>query len=208
MPGGVAFVAACAAGYVAGSFPSAYLAGRLVKGVDLRTVGSGNLGATNVYREIGAPAAIAVLAVDAAKGWLPVTYLPALFSASSDSVLPVAVGAAALIGHTKPVFLLWRGGGKGVATAAGVFLALSPAALAIATAVFAVAVAFTRYVSVGSVAAAAALPAAVAVTTGPRGPVFVSSLIVAAFVIWRHKTNMGRLREGREVRLGRPGGSR
>ena len=205
MPYGVAFAAACAAAYVAGSFPTAYLAGRLLKGVDLRTIGSGNLGATNVYREIGAPAAIAVLAADAAKGWLPVTYLPALLGAAGDAVLPVAVGAAAVIGHTKPVFLLWRGGGKGVATAAGVFLALAPTALAIAVAVFAVAVAVTRFVSVGSIASAAVLPAAVAVTTGPRGPVFIASLAVAAFVIWMHRTNMVRLRRGSEAKFGRPG---
>jgi glycerol-3-phosphate acyltransferase PlsY len=208
MPNGIAFAVACAAGYVAGSFPTAYVAGRVLKGVDLRAVGSGNLGATNVYREVGAPAAIAVLAIDVAKGWLPVMYLPALVGASGDAVLPVAVGAAAVIGHTKPVFLLWRGGGKGVATAAGVFLALAPVALAIAFAVFAVAVAITRFVSVGSIASAAALPVAVAITTGPRGAVFVASLAVAAFVIWRHKTNMVRLREGKEAKLGRPGGTR
>ena len=104
--------------YLAGSVPTAYLAGRLLKGIDLRKAGSGNLGATNVYRNLGAPAAIMVLAIDVAKGALPVRFLPGLLhagDAGGDAALwwALAFGVATIIGHVRPVFLLWRGGGKG-----------------------------------------------------------------------------------------------
>ena len=102
--------------YLAGSFPSAYLAGRAIKGVDLRTMGSGNLGATNVYRNLGAPAALAVLVLDALKGALPVALLPGLLAAryvpgaTAELGWALAFGGAAILGHAKPIFLLWRGG--------------------------------------------------------------------------------------------------
>lgn len=198
---------ACAIGYVAGSFPSAYLAGRLLKGVDLRTVGSGNLGATNVLRVAGAPAAAAVLVVDVAKGFLPVVFVPRLFGADGHAWWHIAVGVAAVLGHAKPVFLLWRGGGKGVATAAGVFLALAPAALGIAVAAFVIAVAISRFVSLASIVAAVVLPIAVNMTLGPRSPVFLASVGLGAFVIWRHRSNIGRLMRGEEPKV-RSGGAR
>lgn len=191
--------------YLCGSFPSAYLAGRLVKGFDLRTRGSGNLGATNVYREIGALAAVVVLLLDAAKGWVAVALVPRWLDAGSSAWIPVALGAAAIAGHAKPVFLLWRGGGKGVATGGGVFLALVPPAVAISAAAFAVVVAITRYVSLGSLAAAAAMPTAIYFFRGPESAVFQASLVIAAFVIWSHRVNIGRLMRGEERRIGRPG---
>ena len=191
--------------YLCGSFPSAYLAGRLVKGVDLRTRGSGNLGATNVYREVGAVAAIVVLLFDAAKGWVAVALVPQWLALGDSAWVPVALGAAAILGHAKPIFLLWRGGGKGVATGGGVFLALVPPAVGVSALAFAIVVVTTRYVSLGSLAAAAAMPTAVYFFRGPASAVFQASLIISAFVVWSHRVNIGRLMRGEERRIGRPG---
>jgi glycerol-3-phosphate acyltransferase PlsY len=162
--------------YVAGSFPSAYIAGRSLKGIDLRTVGSGNLGATNVYRNLGAVPAIVVLLVDALKGALPVYFLPGLLDAgqpgsSSAMSWALAYGLAAIAGHAKPVFLLWKGGGKGVATASGVFAVLAPVPLLVATVACVVTVWVSGYMSLGSVVAAALFPACVFVVAG-ASPVF------------------------------------
>ena len=169
-PGTLPPILAIALAYAAGSVPFAYLAGRLLKGIDLRTVGSGNLGATNVYRTLGAPAAVVVLLLDAAKGALPVLLLTPRVSevvlAPEGSATPawmgLVLGIAAILGHAKPVFLLGRGGGKGVATTAGVFAALVPVALVVALIVFVGVVWRTRIVSLGSMCAALVLPAAVA----------------------------------------------
>ncbi len=196
--------------YLAGSLPFAYLAGRLLKGVDLRTVGSGNLGATNVYRNLGAGAAVAVLLLDALKGALPVALLPATLAIAPDTAADrglwwaLAFGVAAIAGHAKPIFLLWKGGGKGVATAAGVFAAVAPVALAVALAVFVLIVWRTRFVSLASITAAAVLPLAVWGSVGPRAPLLIVASAVAAFVIWSHRANIRRLRAGTEPRIGRP----
>lgn len=191
--------------YVAGSFPSAYLAGRLLKGIDLRTVGSGNLGATNVYRTLGFGAAMCVLALDLAKGALPVLYLPRMLGAGasgSDAELwwALSYGIAAIAGHAKPVFLLWKGGGKGVATATGVFLVLAPSALLATVAVCIGVVWMSGFMSLGSIAAAALFPALVWIKSG-ISPVFWGALLVAAFICWTHRANIGRLRKGTEPRL-------
>lgn len=202
------FAAAILLAYVIGSIPAAYLAGRLIRGVDLRTVGSGNLGATNVYREIGVTAAIIVLLFDGAKGWVAVALVPRWFDLTGNTWLAVALGAAAVAGHAKPVFLLGQGGGKGVATGGGVFLALAPAALAISASAFVLVTAVTRYVSAGSLAAAFAMPVGVALTLGVRTPVFAASLMIGVFVIWAHRVNIRRLVRGEEHKIGRPGGKR
>ncbi|MHB1298360.1 MAG: glycerol-3-phosphate 1-O-acyltransferase PlsY [Gemmatimonadaceae bacterium] len=192
--------------YLAGSFPSAYLAGRVLRGVDLRTIGSGNLGATNVYRNLGSGAAAGVLAVDALKGFLPVLLLPATLPASvapsSTSLLwwGLAFGVAAIAGHAKPIFLLGKGGGKGVATASGVFLALAPAALGVALLAFVITAWRTGFVSLASIISALVLPFAVAITLGGRTPLFFASLAIGAFVIWSHRANIARLRQGTEPR--------
>lgn len=193
--------------YIAGSFPSAYLAGKLIKGVDLRTVGSGNLGATNVYREVGALAAVVVLLLDAAKGWLAVAMVPHWFGVGNNERVVVAAGAMAVLGHAKPIFLGWRGGGKGVATGAGIFLALAPLALAAAVAVFSVVVALTKYVSAASVAAALTLPIPIAIMHGFASPTFAIAMLISLFVVWMHRSNLQRLSAGTEKRIGRPGGS-
>lgn len=190
-------------GYVLGSIPFAYLAGKLTRGIDLRQHGSGNLGATNVYRTLGAKTAGVVLVLDALKGALPV--LAVLRFAAGEPLLPWAIGAgvAAIVGHAKPVFLLWRGGGKGVATAGGMFLALAPLPTLVSMVTWAVVVLLSGYVSLASLAAAVALPLALLFTTGSRSPLFAVSVLVAGFVFWTHRANIERLRRGEEHRFGR-----
>jgi glycerol-3-phosphate acyltransferase PlsY len=187
--------------YLLGSVSFAYLAGR-ARGLDLRQHGSGNLGATNVLRTLGVVAAVVVLALDLAKGVAAVLLAPRLAGAP-DEWVPVACGLAAIAGHVWPLFLRWRGGGKGVATAAGVFGALAPLPFVLSLAAFALVVGSTRYMSLGSLAAAAVLPLAMALVYGPGHLLFIVSLGVASFVFWTHRTNLGRLRRGVEPRLGR-----
>jgi glycerol-3-phosphate acyltransferase PlsY len=190
--------------WLAGSIPSAYLAGR-ARGVDLRTVGSGNLGATNVFRTLGAPMGIAVYVADMLKGFLPVAFLPAACGVAGDIRWTLAFAIAAIAGHVKPPLLLFRGGGKGVATASGAFLALAPLPMAIAIGTFAVVVAASGYVSLGSLVSALALVLAV-VWHGDGGlPLLVTVTLVAAFVFWTHRANIARLRAGTEHRFGKRG---
>lgn len=203
-------IVALAIGYLAGSIPFAYLAGRFLKGIDLRTVGSGNLGATNVYRTLGAPAAIVVLLLDAVKGALPVLLLPNLVTnlrpgVQSLQLLTLGIGVTAILGHAKPIFLLGKGGGKGVATTAGVFAALAPTALAIVLGLFAFILWRTRIVSVASIGGALGLPWAVLMTAGPLSPLLPVSIVLALFVVWTHRANLARIRAGTEPRLGAPG---
>ena len=187
--------------YVAGSVPSAYLAGR-ARGVDLRKVGSGNLGATNVARVLGAKTGAAVFLADLLKGFMPVFFLARVAETPRPELWALAYGVAAILGHVKPVFLLGKGGGKGVATASGVFLALALVPMLIAQVVWAAVFYATRYVSLASLAGAAALPIAIlAVSRDPRSPVFLAALLVAAFVFLTHRANIGRLRRGEEHRF-------
>lgn len=195
--------------YLSGSIPFAYLAGRVLKGVDLRTVGSGNLGATNVFRNLGPEAGAVVLLLDGLKGFVPVALLPGrldgAFTGGGHTLLwwGLAFGIAAIAGHAKPVFLLWKGGGKGVATAAGVFAALAPAALGIALVAFMAVVWRSRIVSLASISAALVLPLAVAFTLGAASPVFAVACGIGLFVVWSHRSNIQRLRAGTEPRLTR-----
>jgi acyl phosphate:glycerol-3-phosphate acyltransferase len=196
---------AVAIAYLAGSIPSAYIAGK-ARGVDLRKHGSGNLGATNVIRVLGAKIGLVVFALDVAKGALPVLYLPRYTISPWPAVwVGIACGVAAILGHTRPAFLLFRKGGKGVATAAGVFLALAPVQTLLTLFVFAVVLLSSGYVSVGSLVCAALLPVLIAVTLGPRSPVFAIGILVALFVFWTHRANIGRLRRGEEHRFGKQG---
>src|SRR5688572_3633822 len=195
--------------YLSGSIPFAYLAGRLRKGIDLRQHGSGNLGATNVYRLLGWRIALIVLLLDAAKGALPVLLLPELMGVGDTSsgeyawAWPIAYGVAAIAGHVRSVFLLWKGGGKGVATAAGVFFALALTPMIVATVVWLGVVLATGYVSLASILAALALPIAIAMVKGTSSPLLHVSLVVAFFVVWTHRANIGRLRRGEEHRFGK-----
>jgi glycerol-3-phosphate acyltransferase PlsY len=184
--------------YLAGSIPSAYIAGR-VRGVDLREHGSGNLGATNVVRVLGPRIGAVVFIADLLKGFLPVYFLPIYTETLRPELWALVYGAAAILGHVKPIFLLGKGGGKGVATASGVFLALAFVPMLIAEAAWISVFYFTRYVSLASLVGAAILPVAILVLyREPQSPVFIASVIIAAFVFWTHRANIGRLRRGEE----------
>jgi glycerol-3-phosphate acyltransferase PlsY len=189
--------------YLAGSIPAAYMAGKS-RGIDLRRYGSGNLGATNVVRTLGWKVGVLVFAFDIAKGALPVLLLPRWASGPlSPQVVAILCGVAAILGHFRPIFLRFGKGGKGVATAAGVFFALAPLPMVAALAVFALVVLASGYVSLGSLVAAVVLPSLLAVTEGVRSPVFQISVLLAAFVFWTHRANIRRLRRGEEYRFGR-----
>ena len=189
--------------YMAGSIPSAYLAGK-AKGVDLRTVGSGNLGATNVFRTLGWKIGLTVYVADLLKGFLPVALLPAALGTTQIG-WAIAYGVAAIAGHVKPIFLLGKGGGKGVATASGVFLALAPLPMLVAMLAFAAVVAASGYVSLGSLISAVVLVIAVAVRGTGGMPLLITVTLVAAFVFWTHRANIARLRAGTESRFGKRG---
>lgn len=194
---------ALATSYASGSLPFAWLAGRAA-GVDLRQQGSGNLGATNVFRVLGWKVGIAVFLADALKGALPVLLLPPRIDSTVDPALwAIACGIAAIAGHVRPVFLRFRKGGKGVATAAGVFFALAPVPMLVTFGLFVAVVLATGYVSLGSLLSAVVLPAFLLVTQGSRAPLFVVSVIIASFVFWTHRANIGRLRRGEEHRFGK-----
>jgi len=198
-------VLAIAIAYVCGSIPSAYIAGK-ARGVDLRKHGSGNLGATNVIRVLGTKIGLVVFAFDLAKGAAPVLLLPRwTISSWPPTWVAIACGLAAILGHTRPVFLLFRRGGKGVATAAGVFLAIAPIQTLLVLIVFAVVLLTSGYVSLGSLISASLLPVLIGVTLGPKSPVFAISILVALFVYWTHRANIGRLRRGEEHRFGKAG---
>ena len=192
--------------YLAGSIPSAYLAGK-ARGVDLRKHGSGNLGATNVVRVLGPKIGAVVFIADLMKGFSPVYFLPVYTETLQPGLWALVYGAAAILGHVKPVFLLGKGGGKGVATASGVFLALAFVPMLIAEVVWVSVFYFTRYVSLASLLGAAVLPIAILVwSRNPQSPVFIASVIIAAFVFWTHRANIGRLRRGEEHRFARKEG--
>lgn len=186
--------------YLAGSFPTAHLVGR-ARGVDLGRMGSGNYGATNVFRTLGAGPASIVVVVDVAKGWLPVALLPAALPVSgvAPGLHAVLLAVAAVAGHVYSLFLRFRGG-KGVATAFGAYLALAPWATLVAAFAWIGIVLATRIVSLASMAAAVALFVAVAVLRPERGgvPLLVATALLAAFVLWTHRANIGRLRRGEE----------
>ena len=187
--------------YLAGSIPSAYIAGRM-SGVDLREHGSGNLGATNVVRVLGPRTGGVVFLADFLKGFLPVYYLPIVADTLQPEIWALIYGAAAILGHVKPIFLLGRGGGKGVATASGVFTALAPIPMLISMAVWIVVFAISRYVSLASLFGAAVLPIAIFLfRRDTHSAILIASIIIAAFVFWTHRANIGRLRRGEEHRF-------
>jgi glycerol-3-phosphate acyltransferase PlsY len=191
------------ASYLLGSIPTSYILGRVVRGIDLRQHGSGNLGATNAFRVLGWRIAVPVLAVDVAKGWAPTYFFP-LWDGRAAPEWALAYGAVAVLGHVYSVWVGFRGG-KGVATGAGVFLALAPAALLAAFAVWVLLVLATRIVSVASIAAALVVPVAVFVTQG-SGPVLWLAVALAVFIVYAHRANVRRLLRGEERRLEWPAG--
>ncbi len=188
-------------GYMLGSLPLGYLAARHWAGVDLRRVGSGNVGATNVWRVSGPGLGALVMAVDVAKGVAAVVLAGRLAPSETDAI---AAGVAAVAGHMFPIWLRGRGG-KGVATACGAFAVLAPLATLCAAATFVLTTGATRLVSAGSVVATATLPLAAA-TLGASRAVVTGSLGAALLIVWRHGPNLRRLWRGTERRLGRRDG--
>ncbi len=182
--------------YLIGSIPFAFLLARR-RGVDLRLEGSGNVGASNVLRTSGAALAVLAMALDGLKGTLAVLLAQ---GAASGTLVPVAAGVASVIGHVYPPWLRFHGG-KGVATAAGAFSLLAPAALGIACAVFVLAVLATRIISVGSMSAAVTLAVVTAITDSPR-LVIAGACAAAALIVHRHRGNLSRLIAGTERRVG------
>lgn len=193
MAGEILFVM-CA--YFIGSIPTGLLLAKAFSGADIRESGSGNIGATNVYRTMGRKAGILTLVGDCLKGLLPV--LLAIYLGLPE-VWIAAVGLAAFLGHVYTIFLGFKGG-KGVATALGVFLAVSPLAVLVALAIFSLVVYKWRYVSLGSITAAALMPALVTVFEGK--PLIVGmSVIIAVVVIFKHRENIRRLKAGTESKF-------
>jgi glycerol-3-phosphate acyltransferase PlsY len=203
-------LAALATGYLLGSFPTGWLVGRWLAGVDMRQEGSGSIGATNVMRVVGRGPALIVFMVDVLKGTLAVILArlvlePALGPGVSLDAWVVAAGLAALAGHIWPVWLGFRGG-KAVATGFGMLLGLAwPVALA-CLGIFLTCLSLSRIVSISSVTAALALPLLMlgwfATGAGMRLPFMVLALLSSAMVIWRHRSNLGRLMAGTEPRIG------
>jgi len=190
-------ITAVVVGYLFGSVPFGVIVARIWGAPDLRAVGSGNIGATNVARAAGGAAGVLVGALDAAKGAAGILVAERL--AVSASALAI-VGLAAIVGHVFPIWLGFRGG-KGVATACGVFLILAPAATAAAIAAFAGTVAVTRYVSLGSLVAAMLLPLVAYLTRGATATV-AAACASAVIIIVSHRTNLARLLTGAEPRAG------
>jgi glycerol-3-phosphate acyltransferase PlsY len=187
-----------ATAYVLGSIPFSFVVARLFGVADVRTVGSGNVGATNVLRSAGRTAGILAFLLDASKGALAALLVQRICGASSP--LAPAAAAVAVLGHMYPVWLGFRGG-KGVATGAGAFLPLAPAATGVGLVTFALALALTRYVSVASVTGAVALAAATFATGMPPATSW-TALGVALFVVFKHRGNLRRLAAGAESRVG------
>jgi glycerol-3-phosphate acyltransferase PlsY len=189
------------ASYLIGAIPTSYVAARVFGGIDLRQHGSRNLGATNLYRVLGWRFALPVGLIDAAKGAIPVLVFAPL--ASDSELFALVCGITAVVGHVYSVFVRFRGG-KGVATAAGVMLALTPVALAVSLVVWVVLVYLTGYVSVGSIVSAAIFPLAVYLLEHPAMPeILWLDVGVAAGIIWLHRSNIQRLLNGTENRFGR-----
>jgi acyl phosphate:glycerol-3-phosphate acyltransferase len=189
------------ASYLLGAVPTSYIVSRVFAKIDLRHHGSGNLGATNLYRVLGWKYAVPVALFDIAKGAVPVlAFAPQV---TRSELFALACGIAAILGHVFSVFVHFKGG-KGVATAAGVMLGLTPLPLAIAAVVWGLVLLLTGYVSLASIAAAAVLPVAVYLLEAPRTPeLFWIVVLVAAGVIVLHRQNIQRLLKGTENRFGR-----
>jgi glycerol-3-phosphate acyltransferase PlsY len=186
------------AAYLIGATPTAYLAGRLARGIDLREHGSRNLGATNVYRVLGWAWAIPVALIDIAKGAVPV----ALFVrwAETEPWLAIAVGIAAVLGHMFSPYVGFKGG-KGVATAAGMFVALAPLAVVIALPIWGMCLWLTGYVSLSSIIAATTFPLVVRVTRPDAVATLWASVALAALIVFTHRSNIRRLVAGTENRF-------
>ena len=217
----VVFLGAVLAAYVLGSIPFGFLAGRL-KGIDIRTVGSGNIGATNVGRALGRTWSLVVFVLDLLKGFGPTlaakVWLARWFTAEAGpewagQVLTMCVGAATILGHMLPVFLRFRGG-KGVATGLGLLTAISFPTAAAALGTWMIVLGLWGYVSLGSILAAASYPvwyavmARLSATPLQEEPwIWAFTTALCALVVWRHRSNLGRIIAGTEPKMGQPAAS-
>ena len=210
------YILTALAAYLLGSVPFGFLAAK-AKGIDIRSVGSGNIGATNAMRVLGKPTGIAVLLLDALKGYIACTSLalfifnwlaPRLYE--PGAVVPaleiqhtnmIIAGIFAVLGHNYTCWLKFKGG-KGIATTAGVYLALAPWAVLVALIVFILAVLVTKYVSVGSISAAIALPVTVWIMSPQNLFLCIVTTALGALAIYKHKSNIQRLMAGTENRFG------
>jgi glycerol-3-phosphate acyltransferase PlsY len=195
-------------GYLLGSIPTGFLVAK-ARGVDIRKVGSGNIGATNVFRILGKPAGMFVFLTDAVKGWVAVAVVAKLVAirlfaspppAGSEEWMAILAGISAVLGHNYTCWLHFKGG-KGIATSAGVLMALVPWALLIILSIWVLVLAFTRYVSLASICASAALPPAAWLTTNSPRLTAITGLM-GALAIYKHKANIKRLLNGTENRIG------
>jgi acyl phosphate:glycerol-3-phosphate acyltransferase len=204
----LSYVVTAIVAYLLGSIPTGYLVAKS-RGIDIRTVGSGNIGATNVFRILGKPAGIFVLLVDALKGFVscyfvgPLVYgalVGPLDNAATAEFLKITGGFVAILGHNYTCWLRFKGG-KGIATSAGVVLGLLPLALAFSLGTWIVLILATRYVSVASMGAALILPFA-AWFAGSSQRMIIVAAIIGALAIYKHRSNIQRLRAGTENRVG------
>ncbi len=197
-------IASCVITYFIGAIPFGYLIGKM-RGVDVRTVGSKNIGATNVYRTVGKKWGLLAFACDCLKGLLPTIAVKCLYPECAN--LPLLVGVMAVVGHMFTCFMKFKGG-KGIATAFGMLIALYPLLLLITLALFIVTVWISHYISLGSILAAAFLMVMVWIPLPYVNPVGYHSVIqcvivtfVGAFAIWKHRANIARLRAGNENKI-------
>ena len=204
----IGYICALLVGYLLGSIPTGYLVAK-GRGIDIRSVGSGNIGATNVFRYLGVPAGLFVLLVDAAKGWFSVTVASNLIC---DWLFPdagqlsrdwfhICGGLSAILGHNFTCWLSFKGG-KGIATSAGVLVALVPIPLLIILAIWIVVFALGRYVSLASIAASFTLPFATWITMDQNVRLTAVTGGMAILAIYKHRSNIKRLLNGTESRIG------
>ena len=190
------------AGYCLGSLPNGFLAGKWISGVDLREIGSGSTGATNVFRHVGKRAAFVVFVLDVGKGVLAVLLAKAFMA---EEMIQVAAGLAALIGHIWPIWLRGKGG-KAVATGLGILLGISWEVGLASLGIFITVLVFSRIVSLSSIASAISLPMLMSIHfqgDNFRPAYLIVALLATSMILWRHRSNLKRLRIGNEPRIGR-----
>jgi glycerol-3-phosphate acyltransferase PlsY len=186
--------------YFTGSVPTGLWIGRGLRGIDIRNYGSGNLGATNAFRVLGKGLGSLVLLIDVLKGVIPVVLYPRLVGIESPTPgIEMLIGAGAIAGHVLSCFVHFKGG-KGVATALGVFLAIAPPEMFIILAIGIIIIAVTGYVSLASITGATLLPIFLFASGRPTSVLFVA-ILISAIVLWRHRSNLVRLVQGRENRF-------
>lgn len=205
----ISLLAVIVLSYLIGSFPTSILVGKYLKGIDIRDYGSGNAGGTNVLRTLGWVAGISVILFDVAKGWVASYYI-AQFGYENGLISPLIVqilaGISSILGHVYTIFAKFKGG-KGVGTAAGMLIAIYPLALLFCFSVFLLVAFSTKYVSLASMLAAITLPISLYLieiyTEQPTSPIqFYFAVLVALFIVFTHRSNIGRLLKGEENRFG------